>query len=134
MREIIIDATNATLGRLASYAAKQSLQGKKVTILNSEKTIITGRKKFTIGKYQEKKQRGGVSQKGPFFPKDPERIVKRTIRGMLPNFREGKGKEAFKRIICYKGVPEEYKEKKAIKAGKEKNTSYISVNEISSKI
>lgn len=134
MQEIIIDATNATLGRLASYAAKQALQGKKIIILNSEKTIVTGRKKFTVTNYQEKKQRGGSSQRGPFFPKTPERIVKRTIRGMLPDYRKGKGREAFKRILCYKGIPEEYKEKKTIKAGKEKRTAYMSVENISRKI
>ena len=48
MQEIIIDATNATLGRMASYVAKQALLGKKVIILNSERAIVTGRKKFTI--------------------------------------------------------------------------------------
>jgi len=134
MQEIIIDATNATLGRLASYAAKQALQGKKVIILNSERAIITGRKKFTVEDYQAKKQRGGSSQKGPFFPKLPEKIVKRTIRGMLPDYRRGKGKETFKRILCYKGVPEQYKEVKMIKAGKEKHATYMNIEQISKKI
>ena len=134
MQEIIIDATNATLGRLASYVAKQALLGKKIVILNSEKAIITGRKKFTVSHYQERKQRGGRSQRGPFFPKQPERIVKRTIRGMLPNYRAGKGKEAFKRILCFKGVPEKYKDAKMIKAGKEKHAAFMSVEQISGKI
>jgi len=133
-KEIIIDATNATLGRLASYVAKQALRGKKVIILNSERAIITGRKKFTVENYQEKKQRGGSSQKGPFFPKVPEKIMKRTIRGMLPNYRRGKGREAFKRILCYKGVSNQYKETKAIKAGKEKHATYMNIEQISKKI
>ena len=133
-KPIIIDATNATLGRLASYVAKQALQGKKVVIINAEKAIVTGRKKFTTTEYQEKKRRKGSSQKGPFFPREPARIVKRTIRGMLPNHREGRGREAFKRIFCYNGIPEEYKNEKAIKAGKEKKTSYVSIEEISKKM
>ena len=133
-KQIIIDATNATLGRLASYAAKQSLQGNKIIIINSERAIVTGRKKATVEHYQERKQRGGSSQKGPFFPKLPEKIVKRAIRGMLPDFRRGKGKEAFKRIICYKGTPEEYKEEKIIKAGKEKHATYMNIEQISKKI
>lgn len=134
MQEIIIDASNATLGRLASYAAKQALLGNSVVILNSEKAIITGRKKFTISNYQKKKKRGGSSQRGPFFPKNPERIVKRTIRGMLPNYRKGRGKEAFKRILCYKGIPIEYKDKEMKKAGKEKRTAYINMEQISKRI
>jgi large subunit ribosomal protein L13 len=133
-KQIIIDATNATLGRLSSYAAKQSLQGKRVIIINSEKAIVTGRKKFTTKSYQEKKRRKGSSQRGPFFPRDSARVVKRTIKGMLPNYREGRGKEAYRRIFCYKGVPEEYKDEKAIKAGKEKNTSYISIGELSKRM
>lgn len=133
-KEIIIDATNATLGRLASYAAKQALQGKKVIILNSERAIVTGRKKSTVGKYLERRQRKGSSQKEPIFPKVPERILKRTIRGMLPDHRTGRGKEAFKRILCYKGVPDKYKEVKAIKAGKEKHATYMNIEQISRKI
>lgn len=134
MEEIIIDATDATLGRLASYAAKQSLLGRKIIILNSEKAVITGRKKFTIAKYNEKKKRGGSSQRGPFFPKQPEIILKRTIRGMLPDYRRGRGREALKRILCYRGVPNEYKDIKAIRAGKEKHTAYISIEQVSSKL
>jgi large subunit ribosomal protein L13 len=133
-KPVIIDATNATLGRLASYAAKQSLRGKKVIIINSEKAIVTGRKKFTTQAYQEKKRRSGNSQRGPFFPRDSARVVKRTIKGMLPNYREGRGKEAYRRILCYKGVPQEYKDEKAIKAGKEKNASYISIGELSKRM
>ncbi len=132
-KEVIIDASNTALGRLASYVAKQALLGKKIIVLNSEKAIITGRKKFTIENYQKKRKRGS-SEKGPYYPKQPERIVKRAIRGMLPDFRRGRGREAFKRILCYKGVPEEYKDKKAIKFGEEKTVNYIRIEELSKKI
>lgn len=134
MKTIIIDAENATLGRLASYSAKQSLQGSKVIIVNSEKAIVTGKKQSVAEEYRIKKARRGSALRGPFFPKSPERIVKRTIRGMLPNYREGRGKEALKRVICYQGIPEEYKDKKMIKAGKQKTTPTITIQEISKKI
>ena len=133
-KQIIIDATNATLGRLASYAAKQALQGKKVIIVNSERAIVTGRKKATLEEYRQKRKRGGSGLRGPFFPKEPEKILKRTIRGMLPDFRKGRGRESFKRILCYKDVPEEYKKEKMIKAGKEKKARYINIKQISKKI
>ena len=133
-KEIIIDATNATLGRLASYVAKQALQGKNIVILHSERAIITGRKKFTVERYQIRKKRGGSSQKGPHLSRDPSRILKRAIRGMLPDYRKGRGREAFKRIMCYKGIPEKYKEAKTIKAGKEKHTVYMNLEQISKKI
>ena len=134
MQTVIIDASNATLGRLASYAAKQALLGNEVVILNSEKAIVTGRKKATIELYKERRKRGGSSQRGPFFPKSPEMMLKRAIRGMLPDYRRGRGRTAFKKIKWYKGIPEEYKDKKLIKAGKEKTADYISTEEISRKI
>lgn len=133
-KQIIIDATNATLGRLASYVAKQALLGNQIIIINAERAVVTGRKKATIEHYQEKKQRGGSSQRGPFFPKLPEKILKRAIRGMLPDYRKGRGREAFKRILCFKGTPEEYEKEKMIKAGKEKHTTYMNIEQISKKI
>ena len=41
----IIDGTNAILGRLASYTAKELLKGEEIIIVNCEKIIITGNKK-----------------------------------------------------------------------------------------
>ena len=114
--------------------SKGGLLGKKVIILNSERAIVTGRKKASIEHYQEKRGRKGSSQKEPLFPKLPERIVKRTIRNMLPDFRRGRGREAFKRILCFKGVPEEYKEAEAKKSGKEKHARYMNIEQISKKI
>ena len=34
---------------------------------------------------------------------------------MLPDFRVGRGRDAWKKIRCYKGVPEELKKEKPIK-------------------
>ena len=119
MAEIIIDATNATLGRLASYAAKQALQGKEIIILNSEKAIVTGKKKSVLEHYGKKTQKKGSIQRGPTFRREPERMLKRTIRGMLPDHRRGRGKEILKKIMCFSGIPEKYKEvnKKAFEGG-----------------
>ena len=135
MREIIINAENATLGRLASYVAKQALLGNKIIILNSEKAIVTGRRLFIINDYLKKRSKGGKAiQKGPYYSRSSEKIVKRAIRGMLPDFRQGNGKEALKRILCFVGIPDKYKNSKMIKAGKEKTTSFILVEEISKEI
>ncbi len=125
----IIDGKNAVLGRLASYAAKESLRGEEIAILNCEEVIITGNKKTTQDDFLRRRSRVGSAQKGPKLSKTSERIVKRAIRGMLPNFREGRGKEAFKRIKCYVGVPKEFEDKKKIVAGKEKKGKYARVKE-----
>jgi large subunit ribosomal protein L13 len=131
--EVVIDASNAILGRLASYAAKQSLLGKKLVIVNCEKSVVSGKPKSVINEYKIARQRGGSSMKGPFFPKSPERILKRTIRGML-SYQQVRGKDALKRIICYNEVPDKYKEVKKIKAGKEKNVKTIKLKNLSKEI
>ncbi len=46
MAKIIINAENGSFGRVASFAAKQALLGNEVTVVNSEKAIITGNKKM----------------------------------------------------------------------------------------
>ncbi len=117
--KIIIDAENATLGRLASFVAKHSLLGKSVIIINSEKAIIIGNKKNILETYQTKRGLGGPSLHGPFFPSFPEKILKRTIRGMLPHKKES-GRSALKRVVVYNGVPKEYENVERIKSGKAK--------------
>ena len=106
----IIDATNAILGRLGTNVAKRLLNGENIVIVNSEKAIIIGKKKTIIEEYMKKRELG-TSRKGPFFPRMPDRIVKRTIRGMLP-YQQPRGRSALKRLKCYIGIPDELKDKK----------------------
>lgn len=107
---IIIDATNLILGRIATVAAKQALLGEEVVVINCEKTIVTGERKMVINKFLQKIHRG-VPLQGPYYPKQPDRIVRRTIRGMLP-YKKAMGKAAFARVMCYLGVPEKYANEK----------------------
>ena len=129
----IIDGKGARLGRLASYAAKEALKGEEITILNCEQIIISGNKKNIEQSFHEKRSRVGSSQKGPKHSKTSEKIVKRTIRGMLPEHRFGRGKQVFKKIKCYSGIPKEFQESKTIKAGKEKPNKFINIKDISIK-
>ncbi len=126
----IIDGRNAVLGRLASYIAKEALKGEEVVILNCEQIIITGNKKSIKESFEIKRSRVGSSQKGPKHSKTSEGIVKRAIRGMLPDHREGRGKIAYKKIKCYTGVPKEFQESKKIVGGKEKGIKFIQIKEI----
>ena len=133
LHEIVIDAKNAVLGRLASFAAKQALMRKKVIILNCAEAIVTGRRGSVIKEYRDIRKKGGSSLMGPFFPKNPERIVKRTIRGML-SYKQGRGEAALERIICYNHVPEKYQNAKKILAGKEKKTNTTKLGDLSREI
>ena len=129
---VVIDGKSALLGRLASYVAKQSLLGKKIAIVNCEEVVISGKSKSIILEYREVRQRGGASMKGPFFPKSPERIVKRTIRGML-SYKQGRGRSAFKKIKCYNKVPKELENEKMIVSGKPKRIKTIRLGDLSRK-
>ena len=131
--EIIIDANNAILGRLASFAAKQALLGKKLTIVNCDEASIAGKPRSIIKEYQEIRKKGGSGLQGPFFPRSPEKIVKRTIRGML-SYKQCRGHDALKRIKCHNEIPEKYKDVKMIKAGKEKKIKTIRLKDLSKEI
>lgn len=131
---IIIDAENAVFGRLCSLVAKKALEGDDVIIVNSEKIIITGNKENIIKTYRTKRARGGASRRGPHYPKIPFMILKRGIRGMLPDYRWGEGKQAFSRIKCYEGIPKEFEKKEKIKFEDLNKNKYIKLEELSKKI
>lgn len=102
---MIINAEGLIAGKVAAFAAKQALLGEKVDIVNAEKAYITGSKKNLLEKYDARVKRGNPF-KGPYFPTTPDRILRRTVRGMLP-WKINRGKEAYKRVMCYLGVPDE---------------------------
>lgn len=105
--KIIIDATDGAMGRVASFAAKKALLGSEIVIVNCNAVLITGQKIVALEKYRRLRKMGGSALKGPNFPRSPERIMKRTVRGMLP-WRQGRGRDALKMIKCYNVVPAEY--------------------------
>ena len=107
---MIVNAKNLILGRFATMVAKKALLGEKVQVINCEKAIISGIKKSTFDKYKKRANRGSHA-KGPFIPKLPERLVKRTIRNMLP-YKKPHGRAALKRVLCYRGIPDTIKDQK----------------------
>lgn len=133
MKEIIIDAQGAVAGRLASFAAKQALLGNKVFIINSEKAIITGSPQQILRKYLARLKLGRGVQKGPKFPRRPEMILRRMIRGMLP-WKKARGRNAFKLIKCFLGVPKDMEGKEVLKLEKKINTKYITLEKLSNLI
>ena len=109
---MIIDAKDAILGRLSTYVAKQALLGNKVDVINCEECAISGENHRILNDYLRKLHRRAPA-KGPFFYRRPDMFVKRTIRGMLP-FKRARGRDAFKNIKCYVGIPENLKSEKAL--------------------
>lgn len=107
---MIIDGEGLVLGRLASKVSKKLLEGENITVLNAEKIVISGTKEWAYIKYKQRIDRASISnprRMGPKYPRRPDDIFRRTVRGMLP-YKRSKGREAFKTLRVYVGVPSEF--------------------------
>jgi large subunit ribosomal protein L13 len=106
MGQRVINADGIVLGRLASLVAKMLLLGDKVTVVNGEKAVISGRIRYNIALY---KRLSNIKthtnpKQGPFFYRRPNLFVRRRIRGMLP-WKYPRGKQAYKNLKVYIGIP-----------------------------
>lgn len=112
----IVDATDQVLGRLASEVAK-ILRGKNkpqftpsvdmgdfVIVLNALKVKVTGNKEKDKKYYNHSGYPGGLKEKTLEFlrKKNPEEILMRAIKGMLPHNKIGK--QMLKKVKIYKGA------------------------------
>ena len=79
----------------------------------------------------------GHPRKGPLHRRRPDRIVRRTIRGMLPR-RKPKGKQAYKRLKVFLEIPEELKDKEMqtipLAKARKLRCPYITVGELAKEI
>ena len=133
---IVINAEKKVAGRLASIVAKLLLKGEEVVIVNAEKAVISGNPAKVIERFKELRAKGDP-YKGPFYPKRPDRILRRMIRGMLP-YKKKKGKDALGRLKVYIGVPEEFSNVEFanvdVKTADDLVTHYITLEEIALQI
>lgn len=104
---MIIDGKDLILGRLASFVAKRLLLGERVTIVNAEQVLISGKRETTFDEYRAWLEiRNLVNpRKGPLHPKRPNELVRLAIRGMLP-FDKSRGRVAYRRLRVHVGVPQ----------------------------
>jgi large subunit ribosomal protein L13 len=132
---LVIDATNMVLGRMATQTASILLQKKPyftvgskegtveinpadhkdVYIINADKAIISGDPQKTTKRYLQRIhiKTNTNPRRGPFHPRTPENIIKRSIRGMIPH-RQYKGKSAYSKLKVFVGTPSFLEKEKAI--------------------
>ncbi len=106
--KIVIDAEGCTMGRLATIAAKSAIDGINVVIFNAEKAIISGKEEYLFRDYKRRYQAKSNTNPwryGPHRPKNPDRFLRRVIRGMLP-WKNAKGQAAFRKVMVYMGKPD----------------------------
>lgn len=102
-RWYVVDATNETLGRLASRIARV-LEGKHkptyaphldcgdhVIVLNAAKVAVTRDKRETKIYYRHSGYPHGLKQEtlGQLLARRPEEVIRRAVKGMLPHNRLG---------------------------------------------
>jgi large subunit ribosomal protein L13 len=100
--DVVVDARDCILGRVASGVAERALDGQRVAVVNAERAVITGRREDVLEKYQQRRDVG--SDRGPYYPKRPDRLFKRSVRGMLP-YKKPRGREALENVRVYVGNP-----------------------------
>ena len=137
---LYVDASDQILGRLASIVAKKLLEGYRVVVVNAEKAVLSGEKNRIIEGYKlllKVKTHYNPVKSGIRRPRSPVNIFRRAVRGMLP-IDKPKGREAFKRLKVFVGVPESLKGFEFIKfpeASVSKLASkYVYVEEVSKAI
>ena len=108
----LIDADGLIVGRMASNVAKKLLNGEKVIIVNAEKAVISGKKKSKVSEAKTFLEVGSPGR-GPFHYRRPDRMLRKTVRGMLP-FKQPKGKNALKKLKVFIGVPEDLQSQQTV--------------------
>ena len=107
---VVYDARDKILARLASQVAKQLISARKngheqrVIIYNAEHAIVSGPRTQVLSRY-DKKYKLNHARKGPFFPRMPDQILKRTVRGMLPYQKNSSGRGALRDLRVLIGQP-----------------------------
>ena len=131
--DVVVDARDCILGRVASEVAQKALDGDRVAVVNAEDAVITGNPESTMETYRKRAEVG--SDSGPYYPKRPDGIFKRSIRGMVP-YKTDDGREAFENVRVYLGNP--YDEDGEVLDGTSldrlSNIKFISLGEISEKL
>jgi large subunit ribosomal protein L13 len=100
--DLVVDARDCILGRVASEVAQRALDGERVAVVNAEGAVITGNEESTMATYRKRAELR--SDKGPHYPRRPDGILKRSIRGMIP-YKTTRGREAFENVRVYVGNP-----------------------------
>ena len=111
----VVDATDMTLGRLASEVAKV-LRGKNkpiftphidtgdyVIVVNAEKIKVTGKKMDQKIYYHHSDYVGGMKEATlrEKLAKKPEQVVELAVKGMLP--KGPLGRQMYRKLFVYAG-------------------------------
>ena len=123
-KQYVVDATDMTLGRLASEVAKV-LRGKNkpiftphidcgdnVIVINAEKIKVTGKKMDQKVYYHHSDYVGGLKEATlrEKLEKKPEQVIELAVKGMLP--KGPLGRQMFTKLHVYAGPEHKHEAQK----------------------
>ena len=112
---LVVDATDKTLGRLATQIA-DTLRGKRkpeytphcdvgdfVVVVNAEKVAVTGNKREDKRYYRHSGYPGGLRSRSfeEMIARRPEEVLRLAVKGMLPRTRLGRAQ--LRKLKIYAG-------------------------------
>ncbi len=113
---LLVDATDKTLGRLATEVASR-LKGKHkpiytphvdtgdyIVVINAEKVAVTGNKAEAKMYHRHSGYIGGLKSKNfnTVIAEHPERVIEQAVKGMLP--KNPLGRAMFRKLKVYAGA------------------------------
>ena len=131
--DVVVDARNCIVGRVASKVAQRALDGERVAIINAEDAVVTGREGSVMDKYRTRTEQG--SDRGPHYPTRPDGIFKRAVRGMVP-YKTERGRAAFENVRVYVGNPfdEDGEALEGTTLDRLSNIKFLSLGEVSANL
>ena len=130
----VVDATGATLGRLATQIAT-ILRGKHkptfsphldtgdfVIVTNCERIVVTGNKLDTVNYYSHSRYPGGLKSRTmrEQLQRFPDRVIYEAVKGMMPKTKLGRAQMKKLRIYAGGAHPHAAQQPKKLELG-EKN-------------
>ena len=127
----VIDATDQTLGRMASQVARLLMgkhkpmyaphmdTGDYVVIVNASRVRVTGRKAEQKVYYRHSGYPGGLRSETyrHLFGRNPVRVVELAVKGMLPG--TALGRAMFKKLKVYAGEEHPHQAQTTLRSGPE---------------
>ncbi len=123
---ILVDATNKTLGRLATKVAFRLIGkhkpeytpnadlGDYVVVINAEKITVTGQKLVQKKYYKHSGFPGGIKERSlkEVLDSSAEEVIRSAVKGMLPKSKLGK--QMIKKLKVYNSEQHPHEAKKPI--------------------
>ena len=112
---MIVNAEGLVAGRLASKVAKAAINGEEVIVINAEKVVLVGKKTAIMPKFQQRVEASVKSNPhyGPKYDRIPSKMLRRMIKGMLPN-KSRTAETLLKQVSIYNSTTDKVDITKAI--------------------